>query len=234
MENCETCGKRKYPIAQDPCNLEGCNCPSSDGDREEFISEESYRAGRVVRELQRLEIFKMREAKAAELFVDVAMLTKPAYAIAVLNTFDHLIQTLRGLISTAPATIHATLTGESEPMNPTPGQQAILTIGETNAEGAVVSLVPANLTFVSTDPTIATVSPNGDGNATVTFIAPGQASIITNDTVFGLAVETGFTVDAPPPPVDVTPTAITAVLGAPFTPGATEVASEVVKKAKAV
>lgn len=198
---------------------------------------EKLHSEQALEELQRrqeLEELKRREKHVAEFFIDLMFEAKPTHALVILATFAELIDTLRGLIGTIPATIHAKLTGESEPMN-NPGQQAILTIGETNAEGAVVSLIPATLTFVSTDPTVATVSANGDGNATVTFVGVGTCSINTTDTAFGLEVSTGVEVDAPPPPVDNTPTAITAVLGAPFTPGATqEAVSNVVKTAKPV
>jgi Pilus formation protein N terminal region len=126
-----------------------------------------------------------------------------------------LLEELRG-IEHHPVSITLTLHNGEKPMNT--GQIQIATVTETDAAGLNFAVVPANLTFAIADPTIATVSSNNDGTATVTAVAPGTTTLTATDTVFnltgsaGISVTQGSTAD--------TPTSLTVTLGPATTPAA--------------
>jgi hypothetical protein len=107
-----------------------------------------------------------------------------------------------------PIRISSTFEGVEMPVTLTVGQTVIETITESNAAGPV-AVIGADITVVSSDPTIASVVDNGDGTATWTAVAPGTVTDTYSDTVYGLSGTDTITVTAAPP------TAIASSFGIP-------------------
>jgi hypothetical protein len=118
----------------------------------------------------------------------------------------HLLRLLR-----RPTAIHSHFEGELMPATLTVGQSVVQTLTETDATGANVPVVPANLTNASSDPTIASVVDNNDGTFTWTAVAAGTATSSFADTAFNLSGTDTLTVEAPAP----APTAIVSTFGTP-------------------
>ena len=78
------------------------------------------------------------------------------------------------------------------------GQTATETITETNPQGPF-PVVGADITFVSSDPTIASVVNNGDGTALWTALAPGSVTVTYTDTKYNLTGTDTLTVTLAPP-----------------------------------
>jgi Pilus formation protein N terminal region len=100
-----------------------------------------------------------------------------------------------------PDTLSVTLTTGECPMNI--GDQSTASVVESSSKtGAIFPLTdPAALTFAIDNTAVASVSPNGDGTATVTGVAVGSATLTVTDPANGLvgtvAVVVSTSTDAP-------------------------------------
>lgn len=110
-----------------------------------------------------------------------------------------------------PETITLNLSGENI-VNV--GQIVLATASEKDANGLNVPIVPANLQYTFDNPQVATISPNPDGTATITAIAPGTGNALVTDTKFGLtSTPVSVTVEQVVTPGQ--PTMLTLTLGTP-------------------
>lgn len=78
------------------------------------------------------------------------------------------------------------------------GQTVVQTVTESNANGNV-PVAGANITFTSSDSSIASVVNRGDGTALWTAVAPGDVTASFADTVFNLSGSDTLTVTSAPP-----------------------------------
>lgn len=109
-----------------------------------------------------------------------------------------------------PTQIHSHFEGVPMPVTLTVGQTVVETLTESNAAGNV-PVIGADITVISSDSAVASVTYNGDGTATWTAVAPGTATSEYSDTVFGLSGTDTITVIAPVP----VPTEIASSFGTP-------------------
>lgn len=77
---------------------------------------------------------------------------------------------------------------------------------ETNAEGANVAIVVANILWSIDDTTVGTLTSNPDGSASVLGIKTGVVTVTVKDTAFNLTKSgtVTFTEDATPVSIDFT------------------------------
>lgn len=84
------------------------------------------------------------------------------------------------------------------------GQTSVATAAEVDAAGVNVPVIPANLTWTGSEATVATVTGNPDGTASVVAVGPGTITVTVTDTVFNLTTSDTVTVTAPSdPPVSI-------------------------------
>lgn len=142
--------------------------------------------------------------------------TETLRGIGTLRGLRELIGEVLRLIE--PDTIHVTLTTGDKPLDLS--QQvtavAIETSSKTGNVFPINSSNAGNLQFSSADSTIATVSSNGDGTATVTPVAVGTTTISCTDTFFGITGSVSVSVTAV---VADAPDTLTLTLGTPFPAG---------------
>lgn len=91
------------------------------------------------------------------------------------------------------------------------GQSVVATPNEFDASGNAFAIVPANMTWSTSDATIASMVANADGTATFTAVAAGTVTATVSDTVYSLAASDTITVN----PVPVVPASISISWGTP-------------------
>ena len=104
----------------------------------------------------------------------------------------------------------------------TAGQTAIATVSEVDSLGVSFPITYGRVSFTSSDSTVATVSANLDGTATVTAVGPGTASISAYDSMYNLGATANVTVTAAAPsPASNVPVSLAISIGEFSTPSAT-------------
>lgn len=107
--------------------------------------------------------------------------------------------------------VHLTLTIDprSEPLKL--NENVLVTAAETDAEGKTLPIATGQVTFAVSDPTLATITDNGDGTATIVPIATGSVTITATDANNTLTGSVDIVITDPPAVLTVTE-------GAPFVP----------------
>lgn len=134
------------------------------------------------------------------------------FAAEQLKVSEEILHELRHPHPQPPTHIHQFFKGVSPmPVTLNVGQTVLDTISESNAAGPV-AVVPASLTYVIDNTSVATVQDNGDGTATITAVSAGTANITVTDTVFSLTSTEVITVNAV---TSEAPTTLTQTFGTP-------------------
>jgi hypothetical protein len=117
-----------------------------------------------------------------------------------------------------PVSMKLQFEGATMDVSLTVSQTVLATVAEFDASGNVVAIVPANLSYTSSDATVATVGVNPDGSATVVAVAAGTSTITAADSAFPALTATG-TVTVTGGGTTGEPVTMTLTFGTPTTPG---------------